>query len=148
MAETIARVGIKREPDYMYFIKGTSVYKVRRKKKGVSKYPHEKVASFKHERDNAYVYFVDKHGDVARAKRGGGKRRKGKAQAKSRRTKSSSRAASPSSSSSRVKSIRTVHRKRAASRPISRTTRKTQDPRRNTIKKALRELDGMTSRLR
>ena len=78
MQEKVARLGIVREKDMMYYVKDGAVWKVRRKQPGVAKGKPEKVADGGFEMDNNYIYFVDKNGDVARAKRavGGQKRKK------------------------------------------------------------------------
>ena len=79
MAEKVARVGVSRDNDYMYFIKGGDVWRVRRKQPGVSKGKQEKVSSTGVSMDNNYIYFLDKDGDVARARRAvGGQKRKAK----------------------------------------------------------------------
>jgi len=59
-------------------VKDGTVWKVRRKQPGVPKGKPEKVADGGFEMDNNYIYFVDKDGDVSRAKRavGGQKRKK------------------------------------------------------------------------
>jgi len=59
-------------------VKDGDVWKVRRKQPGVPKGKPEKVADGGFEMDNNYIYFVDKDGDVSRAKRavGGQKRKK------------------------------------------------------------------------
>jgi len=77
MAEKVARVGVSRDNDFMYFIKGGDVWRVRRKQPGVSKSKAEKVSSTGVTMDNNFIYFLDKDGDVARAKRAvGGQKRK------------------------------------------------------------------------
>ena len=78
MQEIVARLGIVREKDMMYYVKDGTVWKVRRKQPGVPKGKPEKVADGGFEMDNNYIYFVDKDGDVSRAKRavGGQKRKK------------------------------------------------------------------------
>jgi hypothetical protein len=78
MAEKVARLGIVRDKDTMLYVKDGSVWKVRRKQPGVPKGKPEKVADGGFEMDNNYIYFVDKDGDVSRAKRavGGQKRKK------------------------------------------------------------------------
>ena len=80
MAEKVARTGVKREKDFMYYIKGGAVWKVPRKQPGVSKGKPEKVLDAGVNQDFNYIYFLDKDGDVARAKRavGGQKRKKTK----------------------------------------------------------------------
>jgi hypothetical protein len=78
MAEKVARLGIKREKDMMYFIKDGAVWKVPRKQPGQPKGRQEKVADGGFTQDNNYIYFLDKDGDVSRAARavGGQKRAK------------------------------------------------------------------------
>ena len=84
MQEKVARPGIVREKDMMYYVKDGSVWKVRRKQPGVPKGKPEKEADGGFEMDNNYIYFLDKAGDVARAKRavGGQKRKKAAKKAK------------------------------------------------------------------
>src|SRR5262245_9699673 len=87
MAEKVAKLGISRDKDYMLYVKDGSVWKVRRKQPGMPKGKPEKVADGGFEMDNNYIYFVDKDGDVSRAKRavGGQKRKKGGGKRKSAR---------------------------------------------------------------
>jgi hypothetical protein len=98
MAEKVAKLGIGREKDFMYYVKDGGVWKVQRKQPGVPKGRPEKVADGGFEMDTNYIYFVDRDGDVARAKRavGGQKRKKaGRGTAKKRRAaKPAKRAAS------------------------------------------------------
>lgn len=78
MAEKVAKLGVSREKDFMYYVKDGGVWKVQRKQPGVPKGRPEKVADGGFEMDTNYIYFVDRDGDVARAKRavGGQKRKK------------------------------------------------------------------------
>jgi hypothetical protein len=78
MAEKVAKLGISRDKDYMLYVKDGSVWRVRRKQPGMPKGKPEKVADGGFEMDNNYIYFVDRDGDVSRAKRavGGQKRKK------------------------------------------------------------------------
>lgn len=86
MAEKVAKLGISREKDYMLYVKDGSVWRVRRKQPGVPKGKPEKVADGGFEMDNNYIYFVDKDGDVSRAKRAvGGQKRKKSARKKAAR---------------------------------------------------------------
>jgi hypothetical protein len=88
MAEKVAKLGIGREKDFMYYVKDGGVWKVQRKQPGVPKGRPEKVADGGFEMDTNYIYFVDRDGDVARAKRavGGQKRKKaGRGASKKRR---------------------------------------------------------------
>ena len=78
MAEKVKKTGIVRNKDFMLYVKDGDVWQVRRKQPGVSKGKPEKVAEGGFEMDNNYIYFVDRDGDVSRAKRaiGGQKRKK------------------------------------------------------------------------
>lgn len=78
MAEKVAKLGITRDKDFMLYVKDGAVWRVRRKQPGVAKSKSEKVKDGGFEMDYNYIYFVDKDGDVSRAKRavGGQKRKK------------------------------------------------------------------------
>src|SRR5262245_43869830 len=82
MAEKVAKTGITRDNNNMYYIKfdgsGGAVMSVPRKQPGqTAKGKPSKVQAFDGKRDNQYIYFLDKDGDVARAKRAiGGQKRK------------------------------------------------------------------------
>jgi len=78
MAETVARTGVKRDKDFMYYIKGGDVWRVPRKQPGLPKGRPERVAEAGVDQDTNFIYFLDKDGNVARAKRavGGQKRKK------------------------------------------------------------------------
>ena len=79
MAQKVAKVGVKRQKGFLYFIdkKGdVSCAKMSRgSKKGGSP---KKVAKVGVEKKSGYLYFVDKQGDVSCAKmvRGGKKKKK------------------------------------------------------------------------
>ena len=94
MAEKVAKLGVSREKDFMYYVKDGSVWKVQRKQPGVPKGRPEKVADGGFEMDTNYIYFVDRDGDVARAKRaiGGQKRKKGARRARRTAKRSTTRA--------------------------------------------------------
>src|SRR5689334_12510155 len=86
MAEKVAKLGISRDKDYMLYVKDGAVWRVRRKQPGLPKGRPEKVADGGFEMDTNYIYFVDRDGDVARAKRAvGGQKRKKTARAAKRR---------------------------------------------------------------
>lgn len=89
MAEKVAKLGVKREKDFMYYIKGGAVWKVPRKQPGQAKGKSERVADAGVNQDTNYIYFLDKDGDVARAKRaiGGQRRKKTAAKAAKKATK-------------------------------------------------------------
>src|SRR5436309_11711423 len=85
MAEKVAKLGISRDKDYMLYVKDGSVWKVMRKQPGMPKGRPEKVADGGFEMDNNYIYFVDKDGDAARAKRAVGGQKRKKSAKKARR---------------------------------------------------------------
>src|SRR6476619_2021852 len=86
MAEKVAKLGVAREKDFMYYVKDGAVWKVQRKQPGVPKGRPEKVADGGFQMDTNYIYFVDRDGDVARAKRAvGGQKRKKTARAAKKR---------------------------------------------------------------
>ena len=79
MGEKIAKLGIKRDNDMMYYIKGGDVWATPRKKPGQPKGKAAKVAQAGIEMDySKYLYYLDGDGDVARKERqvGGSKRKK------------------------------------------------------------------------
>jgi hypothetical protein len=78
MAEKVAKLGVAREKDFMYYVKDGAVWKVQRKQPGVPKGRPEMVKDGGFQMDTNYIYFVDRDGDVSRAKRavGGQKRKK------------------------------------------------------------------------
>lgn len=80
MAEKVAKLSVSREKDFMYYVKDGAVWKVQRKQPGVQKGKPEKVVDGNFQMDTDFIYFVDKDGDVSRAKRAvGGQKRKKKA---------------------------------------------------------------------
>src|SRR5947199_7871302 len=98
MAEKVAKLGVEREKDFMYYVKDGEVWKVQRKQPGVPKGRPEKVADGGFQMDTNYIYFVDRDGDVARAKRAiGGQKRKKTAKAAKRRGAGKKAAAKKSS---------------------------------------------------
>src|ERR1700686_3476218 len=82
MGEKIAKLGIKRDNDMMYYIKSGDVWATPRKKPGQPKGKAAKVAAAGIEMDYSKdLYYLDGDGDVARKERqvGGTKRAKSKA---------------------------------------------------------------------
>jgi hypothetical protein len=78
MGEKIAKLGIKRDNDLMYYIKKGDVWATPRKKPGQPKGKASKVADAGIEMDySTYLYYLDGDGDVARKERqvGGSKRK-------------------------------------------------------------------------
>ena len=86
MAEKVEKLGVNRDKDFMYYVKDSAVWKVQRKQPGVQKGKPEKVQDGTFQMDSDFIYFVDKDGDVSRAKRavGGQKRKKTTSPAKPR----------------------------------------------------------------
>ena len=79
MTDKIAKLGIKRDNDMMYYIKTGDVWATPRKKPGQPKGKASKVAAAGIDMDySKYLYFLDRDGDVARKERqvGGSKRKK------------------------------------------------------------------------
>ena len=71
MSEKVAKVGVKKENGYLYFIdKKGNVARAKMvrggKKKGKQK--QEVVAKVGVKKEKGYLYFLDKKGDVSRAK--------------------------------------------------------------------------------
>ncbi len=97
MAQKVAKTGITREDKtYLYYIKGGAVYQVPRKQPGARKGKSKKVVDAGMEMDAAYIYFLDKDGDVSRAKRAvGGQKRKKKAAKKKAAKKKVARKKAP-----------------------------------------------------
>ena len=118
MAEKVAKLGVAREKDFMYYVKDGAVWKVQRKQPGVPKGRPEKVADGGFQMDTNYIYFVDRDGDVARAKRAiGGQKRKKTAKAAKRRGGGKKAAAKKSSkakkSAGKAKSMKGAAKKKA-----------------------------------
>ena len=71
MAETVAKVGVKKEKGYLYFLdKNGNVARAKMsragRKKGKTKV--EVVTKCGVKKQGGYLYFINTHGDVARAK--------------------------------------------------------------------------------
>jgi hypothetical protein len=93
MGEKIAKLGIKRDNDLMYYIKNGDVWATPRKKPGQPKGKAAKVAAAGVEMDySKFLYYLDGDGDVARKERqvGGSKRKSKKAAPKKAAAKKSS----------------------------------------------------------
>ncbi|MBU1030502.1 MAG: hypothetical protein ABIC91_02720 [Nanoarchaeota archaeon] len=77
MAEKVAKVGVKKEAGYLYFVDkngdvSRAVMARGGGKKGKAK--PEKVAKAGVRKESGYLYFVDKNGDVSRAKMARGRK--------------------------------------------------------------------------
>ncbi len=93
--EKIAKTGIKRDNDLMYYIKNGDVWATPRKKPNQPKGKAAKVAAAGVEMDySKYLYFLDSDGDVARKERQvGGSKRKKSAKAAPKKAKAPKKAA-------------------------------------------------------
>jgi hypothetical protein len=78
MAQKVAKLGIQRDNNYLYYIKGGDVWQVPRKRPGMRKQKASKLASGGVTMESGFIYFLDKGGDIARVKAavGGQKRKK------------------------------------------------------------------------
>ena len=79
MAEKVAKVGVKKQKGYLYFVdKKGNVARAKMsrggRKKGKAKI--EMVAKVGVKKKSGYLYFIDKHGDVSAAKMARGGKRK------------------------------------------------------------------------
>ncbi len=93
MAEKVARLGLSRDNNFMYYIKSGGVWRVPRKQPGVPKGRPEKVQDAGVDQDVNFIYFLDKDGDVSRAKRAvGGQKRKKATRTKARAAKTAKKA--------------------------------------------------------
>jgi hypothetical protein len=69
MAEKVAKAGVKRQPNYLYFIdKQGDVSRAKMARGGKKGGKPEKVAKVGVKKAPGYLYFLDKAGDVSRAK--------------------------------------------------------------------------------
>ena len=96
MGEKIAKLGIKRDNDMMYYIKSGDVWATPRKKPGQPKGKAAKVAAAGIEMDySKYLYYLDGDGDVARKERqvGGSKRKKSSKSSAPKKAKAPKKAA-------------------------------------------------------
>ena len=116
MAEKVAKLSVSREKDFMYYVKDGAVWKVQRNQPGVQKGKPEKVVDGHFQMDTDFIYFVDKDGDVSRAKRAvGGQKRKKKA--KSGSASSSAPKKAPKASKAAKKPVKKVAKKVAKKAP-------------------------------
>jgi hypothetical protein len=78
MAQKVAKLGIKRDNNYLYYIKAGDVWQVPRKRPGARKGKASKAAAGGVTMESGFIYFLDKAGDIARVKAavGGQKRKK------------------------------------------------------------------------
>lgn len=78
MAEKVAKVGVKKQAGYLYFVdKHGNVARAKMARGGKKGGKVEVVAKVGVKKKSGYLYFIDKKGDISAAKmaRGGKKRR-------------------------------------------------------------------------
>ncbi|MCS7151301.1 MAG: hypothetical protein NZ928_02805 [Endomicrobia bacterium] len=69
MAEKVAKVGVKKEDGYLYFVdKDGDVSRVKMARGGKKGGKPQKVAKVGVKKEDGYLYFIDKNGDISRAK--------------------------------------------------------------------------------
>ena len=124
MAEKVEKLGVNRDKDFMYYVKDGAVWRVQRKQPGVPKGRPEKVADGTFKMDTDFIYFVDKDGDVSRAKRAiGGQKRKKSARkvkrASSTRTKATSKKSTSSKKATKKPAKKAPKAKKAAKKSAS-----------------------------
>lgn len=140
MAEKVAKLGISRDKDHMLYVKDGAVWRVRRKQPGMPKGRPEKVKDGGFEMDFDYIYFVDKDGDVSRAKRAvGGQKRKATPKKAARKpakkkapakkpAKSATRKAAPKAGRSSGRTSASKSAGRSSKKPAKTTARKKSAP--------------------
>lgn len=75
--DVVCKLGIKREPGWLYFLRGTDVMRAPMKRSiAAGKSKAEKVAAAIFTREDGYLYFLDANGDISKAARGVGRKRK------------------------------------------------------------------------
>lgn len=69
MAEKVAKVGVKKEEGYLYFVdKAGDISRIKMARGGKGRGKATKVAKCGVKKEGGYLYFIDKKGDVSRAK--------------------------------------------------------------------------------
>jgi hypothetical protein len=89
MAQKVAKLGIQRDKNYLYYIKGGDVWQVPRKQPGMKKGKASKLAAGGVKMESGFIYFLDKSGDISRVKAavGGQKRKKKTRRVAAKKTK-------------------------------------------------------------
>jgi uncharacterized protein YcgL (UPF0745 family) len=69
MAQKVAKVGVKKEDGYLYYVdKDGDISRVKMARGGKKGGKPQKVATVGVKKEEGYLYFVDKDGDISRAK--------------------------------------------------------------------------------
>ena len=77
MAEKVAKVGVKKQSGYLYFVdKQGDVSRAKMARAGKKGGKVEKVAKVGVKKASGYLYFIDKSGDISRAKMVRGRKKK------------------------------------------------------------------------
>jgi hypothetical protein len=77
MAKKVAKVGVRKESGYLYFVdKKGDVSRAKMARGGKKGGKAEKVAKAGVEKESGYLYFVDKQGDISAAKMARGRKRR------------------------------------------------------------------------
>jgi hypothetical protein len=68
--QVVATLGIKRDKGFLYFLRGSEVWKTPMMRQGKPMHAGgaQKVATGNFKRETGYLYFLDKGGNVARSK--------------------------------------------------------------------------------
>src|ERR1044072_9125644 len=107
----------------MYYVKDGAVWRVQRKQPGVPKGRPEKVADGTFKMDTDFIYFVDKDGDVSRAKRAIGGQKRKKSARKAKRATATRRKAktkkSPANKATKKPAKKAPKAKKATKKPAS-----------------------------
>ena len=123
MAEKVVRIGVKREPGFLYFLRGSDVWKTPMKRAGAPSAAGkaEKVMAGNFAREEGYLYFLDAHGDISRAKRavGGQKRKKPKTDKKAPAKKPAAKKAAPAAKKPPAKKPAPAAKKPPAKKPAA-----------------------------
>ena len=116
MAQKVAKLGIQRDNNYLYYIKGGDVWQVPRKRPGMKKQKGAKLAAGGVTMEGGFIYFLDKAGDIARVKAAvGGQKRKKKARRTATRTRTAAK---------KVVKAKRAAPKRGAARKVTKAKRK------------------------
>jgi hypothetical protein len=143
MSQKIVKLGITRDPDLMYYIKGGDVWASPRKQPGKPKGKPQKIASTGIELDySKYLYFVDGDGDVARKERASGGSRS-KAPKASKAPRASASAVPMAPIASKPSKSRTASKPESAMAALSKRTGKTEAELDREIEECLGQKSGV-----
>ena len=79
MAEKVAKVGVKKQSGWLYFVDGkgdVSRAKMSRAGRTKGRTKTEKVEKVSVKKQKGYLYFIDKAGDISRAKMARGRKKR------------------------------------------------------------------------